>query len=151
MLKISTLLICLLYSLQLSAAEGLINIKSRFKVPHTADRFKGVAQKGGLHIFKHIYHSNNAKSVGKTIRPTELLIFGNPNIGSELMACSPTIGIDLPQKLLVWQDEKEQTWMSYNNPLYLADRHKLDGSCKIHLNKIATAMAKLAKKASGID
>jgi len=152
MLKTTLILIfSFLYSLQVSAAEGLITTKSRFKVPHTADRFKGIAQKNGLTIFKHIFHSNNAQSAGKTIRPMELIIFGNPKIGTELMKCSPTIGIDLPQKLLVWQDETEQTWIGYNNPIYIADRHNLNKECRTHLNKIANALATFTKKASGIE
>ena len=132
-----------LFSLQLAAAEGVISVKSRFKVAHTADRFKGVAEKQGMHVFKHIYHSENAKSEGKTIRPTELIIFGNPKIGSALMACNPTIGLDLPQKLLVWQDKQEQTWMSYNNPVYIADRHGLNKECRENLHKIAIVLEKL--------
>jgi len=152
MLKATLILIVtFLFSLQVSAAEGLIASKSRFQVPHTADRFKGIAQKNGLIIFKHIFHSNNAQSAGTTIRPLELIIFGNPKIGSELMKCNPTIGIDLPQKLLVWQDESEQTWIGYNNPIYIADRHNLSKECRTHLNKIANALAKFTKIASGIE
>ena len=142
---------CSIFCSQLFAAEGVITIKSRFKVAHTADRFKGVAEKQGMRIFKHVYHSENAKSAGKTIRQTELVIFGNPNIGSLLMVCNPTIGLDLPQKLLVWQDEKQQTWMSYNNPIYIADRHALNDECRSSLNKIATALAKLTRIAGDLE
>ena len=133
------------------ADEGLITVKSRFKVAHTTDRFIGVVQKNGLHVFSHINHSEGAEKAGLKLRPTELVIFGNPKLGTPLMQCSPTLGIDLPQKLLIWQDENEQTWMTYNNPVYIADRHHLNADCRGNLNKIANALANFTKLAGDAE
>ena len=134
-----------------ASENGLISVKSKFNVYHTVDRFIGIAQKKGMKIIKHVKHSSSAKKVNISLRPTELIIFGNPKVGAPMMKCSPTIAIDLPQKLLVWQDENEQTWMTYNNPIYIADRHKLADDCRGSLNKIANALANFTKAASGLN
>lgn len=78
-------------------------------------------------VFTRIDHSAGAKKVDKELRPTELVIFGNPKVGTPLMQCVQTVAIDLPQKMLIWQDEAGTTWLSYNNPSYLAKRHHIRG------------------------
>lgn len=128
-------------------ADGVVNVKSKFSVTHTADRFIGIAKKKGMSIMAHVKHSKGAKNVGIDIKPTELIIFGNPKVGSPLMACKRSIAIDLPQKMLVWEDLAGQVWLTYNDPVYIADRHKLSNECRGGLKKIANALDKLSHKA----
>lgn len=132
------------------AVDGVVNVKSKFAVSHTADRFVGIVKKKGMKVMAHIKHDKGAKSVGIDIKPTELVIFGNPKIGAPMIACTRSIGIDLPQKLLVWEDDDGQVWMSYNDPVYIADRHQLKDDCRGGLQKVAGALAKLSKKAGGM-
>lgn len=139
--------ICLMSQSVFSADNGMVTVKSKFPVGHTADRFIGIIKKKGMKLMAHVKHSAAAKKVGVDMRPTELIIFGNPKVGSPMMKCSTTIGIDLPQKLLIWVDEKEQTWMTYNNPVYIADRHQLPAECRGGLQKVANALAKFTQLA----
>jgi uncharacterized protein (DUF302 family) len=81
------------------------------------------------------------------LRPTELVIFGNPKVGAPLMQCSQTVAIDLPQKALIWQDESGQVWLTYNDPQYLAKRHEI-GGCKAVLDKVRNALKNFAKTAT---
>jgi uncharacterized protein (DUF302 family) len=85
--------------------------------------------------------------VGKQLRPTELVIFGNPKVGAPLMQCGQTIGIDLPQKALIWQDDNGQVWLTYNDPLYLAKRHEIAG-CEPVLDKVQNALKNFAQAAT---
>jgi uncharacterized protein (DUF302 family) len=87
------------------------------------DRLEILVQKKGMQVFARIDHAKGAASVGKTLRPTEVLIFGNPQGGTPFMECAQTVGIDLPLKALVWQDEADQVWLGYNDPEFLARRH----------------------------
>lgn len=105
------------------AAEGLIAVKSTFTVKETMDRFEGNAKQRGLNIFARIDHAAGAVKVGKALRPTEVLIFGNPQGGTPFMECAQTVGIDLPLKALVWEDPQGQVWLGYNDPAFLAQRH----------------------------
>ena len=106
-----------------NAAEGLISVKSPLSAKATMDKFEHLAKQKGLNIFARIDHAAGAKKVDKQLRPTEVLIFGNPKGGTPLMQCAQTIGIDLPLKALVWEDEQSQVWLSYNDPAYIAERH----------------------------
>ena len=144
------LVICifgLLFNVNAFAVDGVIDVKSKYSVAHTADRFKGIVQKKGMKVMAHVKHDKGAKTVGIEIKPTELLIFGNPKIGSPMMACTRSIAIDLPQKLLVWEDDNGQVWMSYNDPVYIADRHKLSQDCRATVKKASGALKKLTNKA----
>lgn len=105
------------------AADGLVAVKSGASVKETMDRFEANAKQKGLFVFARVDHAAGAAKVGKTLRPTEVLIFGNPQGGTPLMECSQTMGIDLPLKALAWQDEKGQVWLGYNDPAFLAARH----------------------------
>jgi len=105
------------------AAEGLISLKSPLTAKETMNRFEENAKQRGLIIFARIDHAAGAVKVGTTLRPTELLIFGNPMGGTPLIECAQTAGIDLPLKALVWEDPKGQVWLGYNDPAYLAKRH----------------------------
>ena len=113
----------------------------------TADRLEAVLKKKGMTVFNRIDHAKGAKSVGNDLRPTELIIFGNPKIGSVLMGCAQTIAIDLPQKALVWQDGGGQVWLSYNEPTELAKRHRLPG-CEKVIQKVTGALGNFAKAAT---
>jgi uncharacterized protein (DUF302 family) len=115
------------YLLALSAAafgaDGLIAVKSPFAAKDTMDRFEEHAKQRGLNVFARIDHAAGAAKVGKTLRPTEVLIFGNPQGGTPLMECAQSVGIDLPLKALVWEDAQGQVWLGYNDPAFLAQRH----------------------------
>ncbi len=129
------------------ADDGLVNIKSAHDVKTTADRLEKVLEAKGMTLFNRIDHAAGAKSVGRQLRPTELVIFGNPKVGSPLMACQQTVGIDLPQKALIWQDESGQTWFTYNSPAYLKSRHHLEG-CDEVIAKVSQALENFAKAAT---
>jgi len=87
------------------------------------NRFEAIAKKKSLNIFARINHTAGAAKIGKTLRPTEVLIFGNPQGGTPFIECGQTVGIDLPLKVLVWEDAAGQVWLGYNDPVYLAKRH----------------------------
>jgi uncharacterized protein (DUF302 family) len=106
-----------------SAPPGLISLKSTFPVKETADRLVQLIESKGLTVFCRIDHAKNAVTAGLQLRPTELLIFGNGKGGTPLMQATQTIGIDLPLKALAWQDAGGQTWISYNDPVWLTERH----------------------------
>jgi uncharacterized protein (DUF302 family) len=127
MQKIVFTLIALLFSAsafaQMTKADGLITVTSPHSATQTMTRLEGIVKERGLNVFARIDHAAGAAKVGKTLRPTELLIFGNPQGGTPLMECAQTAGIDLPLKALVWQDEAGKVMLSYNDPDYLAKRH----------------------------
>ncbi len=98
-------------------------------------------------VFARINHAEGAEKVGKQLRPTELIIFGNPKVGAPLMQCGQSVAIDLPQKALIWEDEAGQVWLSYNDPKYLAKRHSIN-DCDEVIKKIETALGNFAKTAT---
>ena len=100
-----------------------------------------------MKIFQRVKHSEGAKSVGININPTELIIFGNPKVGSPLMKCAPSVAIDLPQKAVIWLDPNQQVWISYNDPAYLKKRHNIRGCDKV-LAKVSGALSKLTGAAA---
>lgn len=136
-----------LFSANVFADNGLITIKSAYDVETTTTRFETVLKAKGMTVFARINHAEAAEKIGKTLRPTELIIFGNPKIGSVLMQCQQSIAIDLPQKALIWQDEQGDVWFSYNNPKYLQTRHQLEG-CDEVLVKIENALKNFAQAAT---
>ena len=105
------------------AADGMLNVPSSFTVAETADRLESILKEKGMTVFDRIKHSEAAGMVGIELRDTELIIFGNPKVGSPLMKCQQTAAIDLPQKALIWQDDEAQVWISYNDPKYIEKRH----------------------------
>ena len=125
------------------AADGLIAVKSPVDAKTTMDRVEAQAKQRGLSIFARIDHAAGAAKIGKALRPTEVLIFGNPQGGTPLMACAQTAGIDLPLKALVWEDAAGQVWLGYNDPAYLAKRHAVP-DCAAAGN-IAAALAGIAQ------
>jgi uncharacterized protein (DUF302 family) len=104
---------------------GLVTIASSHGVNETVSRFEAALKEKGIHLFAKIDHAEGAQSVGLVLRPTIVLLFGNPKAGTPLMQSNQTIGIDLPLKVLVWEDEKGQVWLAYNDPQYLAERHHI--------------------------
>jgi uncharacterized protein (DUF302 family) len=108
---------------------------------------ESVLKSKGMTIFNRIKHSEGAAGVGIELRDTELIIFGNPKVGSPLMKCAQGVAIDLPQKALIWEDEKGNVWISYNNPRYLEKRHRIAG-CENVLAKVEKALAGIAKVAA---
>jgi uncharacterized protein (DUF302 family) len=105
------------------AADGLVSVKSPRPAKETMDRLENAAKQRGLNIFARIDHAAGAAKVGKSLRATEVLIFGNPQGGTPFMECTQSVGIDLPLKALVWEDAQGQVWLGYNDPAYLAQRH----------------------------
>ena len=108
---------------QANAADGLVAVKSPHSAKATMDKFEMIVKEKGLNVFARIDHAAGAAKIGKTLRPTEVLIFGNPQGGTPFMECAQTVGIDLPLKALVWEDASSQVWLGYNDPMYLAQRH----------------------------
>jgi len=129
------------------AADGVVNVSSAFNVEETADRMESILNEKGMTIFKRIKHSEGAARVGIELRKTELIIFGNPKVGSPLMKCQQSVALDLPQKALIWEDDRAKVWISYNDPRYLEKRHNISG-CEEVILKIEKALAGIVKAAS---
>jgi uncharacterized protein (DUF302 family) len=123
MRKFIALVLTLSFACSAWAAEGLVALKSPYSPKETLSRLEDLVKQRGLNVFARIDHAAGAAKIGKTLRPTELLIFGNPQGGTPLMECAQSAGIDLPLKALVWEDEKAQVWLGYNDPAFLAQRH----------------------------
>ena len=135
------------FSLPAVAGNGLVSIKSQHSVKVTADRLEKTLKTKGMTVFARIDHADAAEKVGIKLRPTELIIFGNPRVGSPLMQCGQSVAIDLPQKALIWKDEGGQVWLSYNDPEYLAKRHGIKG-CDEVIMKIGNALGNFAGAAA---
>lgn len=125
------------------AADGLVTIKSAHNVKTTMDRLEAAVKAKKLNVFLRLDHAAGAMKIGKELRPTELLVFGNPQGGTPLMLCGQSIGIDLPLKALAWEDASGQTWLSYNDPHYLAERHGIKdcGPVPANLRKALDGLA----------
>jgi len=108
-----------------AADNGLITMKSPYSVGETLDRFEKAVTGKGMTVFARVDHAQGAASVDLELRPTQLLIFGNPKIGTLLMQSNRTAAIDLPLKLLAWKDADGQVWIAYNDPAYLVQRHNI--------------------------
>jgi len=129
------------------SADGIIRIKSAHGVTTTIDRLETVLTKKGMTIFKRVDHAGGAKKAGFDLRPTELLVFGNPKVGTPLMLCSQTAALDLPQKALAYEDEAGQVWLVYNDPAYIENRHDIE-ACDEALQKVSKALAKFGHLAT---
>ena len=143
-LAIMTLLSSQAYA---DSADGVVRIKSSYSVNTTIDRLETAIRQKGMTVFKRIDHKAGAEDAGLKLRPTELLIFGNPKVGTPLMICSQTTALDLPQKALAYEDSTGQVWFAYNDPDYLARRHGITG-CDEALKKVSKALANFAKIAT---
>ena len=128
-------------------SHGIVTIESRYSVDVTADRLEGVLKEKNMTIFSRIDHAAAAAGIGETLRPTVLIIFGNPKVGTALMKCGQTAGIDLPLKALIWEDEYGSVKLSYNDPGFIADRHGIS-DCRPVLDKMTGALKSFAEKAT---
>ena len=148
MRKLVLTLVLFLFFVSLASADsGVISVKSSHDVRSTGDRLENILNQKGMTVFIRINHAENAQKVGKSLRPTELIIFGNPKVGTPLMQCSQSVAIDLPQKALIWEDEGGQVWLSYNDPTYLVNRHSIVGCAEV-IEKIEKALSNFAKAAT---
>jgi uncharacterized protein (DUF302 family) len=129
------------------ADESFVQVKSNHSVADTSARLEAVLLEKGMNVFATIDHAAGAAKAGMELSPTELVIFGNPKVGTPLMKCGPTVALDLPQKALIWEDESGQVWLAYNRPEYLAARHGLEG-CDEVLAKVSKALAGFADAAT---
>jgi uncharacterized protein (DUF302 family) len=129
------------------AAQGLTTIKSSHGPQETMNRLDAAVKAKGMMVFARIDHSAGASEVGLSLNPTAVLIFGNAKGGTPLMQSVQTIGIDLPLKALVWQDASGDTWLSYNDPAWLAKRHGL-GATEAPIGNLTAALDAVAKAAA---
>jgi len=128
--------------------NGMITRMSKHSVKETIDRLEAALKSKGITVALRWSHSDKAKGVGIELRPTELLIFGNPKLGSNMFTSKQTAGIDFPMKALAWQDEKGQVWYTYNDPAYLAKRHGINDRDEV-LMKMSKALAAFSAAATG--
>ena len=131
------------------AADGLITIPSSYGARDTADRLDAAIKARGMTVFARIDHAAGATEVGLSLRPTELLVFGNAKGGTPLMQSNQMIGIDLPLKALVWQDETGKIWLSYNDPSWLTKRHELGSHLDPPVSAMAAGISAIAREAAG--
>ncbi|GAD03130.1 hypothetical protein AALB_3210 [Agarivorans albus MKT 106] len=130
-----------------AASDGVISVASQHDVNQTAERMLSILEQKGMTVFNQVKHSDGAEKVGIELRDTQLIIFGNPKVGSPLMKCQQLIALDLPQKALIWQDEAGKVWISYNDPQYLVKRHQVAG-CDPVFGKVSGALAAISKAAA---
>jgi uncharacterized protein (DUF302 family) len=131
----------------LSIIEGLTSIQSSLGPKETMDRLVAEINARGMTVFARIDHAAGAAEVGLKLRPTELIIFGNARGGTPLMQSAQTVGIDLPLKALVWQDAAGKTWISYNEPGWIAQRHGITDAQPV-VNKMADLLSAMSRKAA---
>jgi len=122
------------------AGSNLLMKPSKYSVPETIDRIERAVTAKGMQIFARIDHGGEAKKVGLAMRPTELLIFGNPKGGTALMVARPTAAIDLPMKALAWEDVDGKVWLTYNSPELLQERHNVPAELTSKLNSVGALL-----------
>ncbi len=152
MRKIATLLLAsavCLGSAAAFAADGMIQLQSPYTVEQTVERFVDTAESKGLTIFAQVDHAAGAAKTGLDLRPTTVVIFGNPKAGTPFMQCAQTVGIDLPMKMLIWKDANGQVWLGYNDPSYIATRHDVEDCPAVE--PIDKALASVAETTVKMD
>jgi uncharacterized protein (DUF302 family) len=128
--------------------QGMVAVKSVHSAKATMDKFEEAVKAASMNVFARVDHAAGAQRIGKTLRPTEVLIWGSPPGGTPLMECAQTVGIDLPQKALVWQDAKGDVYLGWNDPAHLVNvRHNTPG-CETVSANVGKAIAGFAKKAT---
>ena len=140
-------LLTIVFSGTAFAQGGLVSVKSSHDAVTTANRLESALKAKGITVFARIDHARGAQSIGKTLKPTLLIIFGNPAMGTPLIQRSRSIGIDLPLKALIWEDHTGQVWLSYNTPDYLARRHGISEMGELII-KMETALSNFAQAAT---
>jgi len=141
--NISFAVFVLIVSSYASAEKSVITLESQYSAKETADRFESIIKGKGLTLFARIDHQKNASGVNLALRSTEVMIFGNPKVGTPLMQCAQQAAIDLPQKVLITEDSEQRVWLSYNNPEYIKERHNIQG-CDKTISKISAVLNKLS-------
>jgi len=127
--------------------KGLLSIRSMFGPNETMDRLEAAIRAQGMKVFARIDHAAGASEAGLELRPTEVIIFGNARGGTPLMQSVQTIGIDLPLKALVWEDASGTTWLSYNEPSWIAQRHGVANAEPV-VSKMSAALSAMSRKAT---
>jgi uncharacterized protein (DUF302 family) len=130
------------------SADGLITIQSSQGPQETMVKLEAEVRAKGLTVFAHVDHAAGAAAVGLSLLPTDLLIFGNAKGGTPLMQGAQTVGIDLPLKVLVWQDASGKTWLSYNDPNWIAKRHGLGPEADATVKALSGALAAITAAAA---
>ena len=125
--------------------SGLTNLPARRSVEETISKLKQILEQNGVTTFALIDHSGEAAKIGMKMRPTKLLIFGNPKAGTPVMLAAPTSAIDLPLKILIWEDAQGKVWVTYNSPAYLKERHNLPSEVLPNISVIETLAKKVAE------
>jgi uncharacterized protein (DUF302 family) len=128
--------------------DGLIKMKSMHSVTVTLDRLENIVKKKGITVALRWNHSAKANKIKIPMRDTQVLIFGNPKLGSYLMTAEQTAAIDMPLKAIAWKDAKGQVWLAYNDPAYIAKRHHITNRADV-VKKISHALAMMTAKAAG--
>lgn len=147
MVKTISGIAALLFCVSLAYGDnGIVSVQSSHDVKTTTDRLVAALEGKGMTVFARIDHAAGAAKVGAELPPTELVVFGNPKVGTPLMKCDRSVAIDLPQKALI-REEDGKVWLSYNNPDYLAQRHDLSG-CAAVLDKVRMALGNFANAAT---
>ena len=126
--------------------KGLVTLQSNHSVKDTADKLVSIIESKGMKVFARVDHQKNAQGVDLTLRPTQVIMFGNPKAGTPLMNCEQSVAIDLPQKILISEDADKKVWLSYNHPEYLKTRHNIKG-CDTEIANIAKALNSVSKAA----
>jgi uncharacterized protein (DUF302 family) len=129
-------------------ADGLVTIVSRHSVPDTIAQLRRVAEAKGFTVYAEIDHAANAAAAGLHLRPMQVVIFGNPAMGTALIHDVPSTGLDLPLRALAWEDDNGEVWLTYNDPSWLADRYDLSEDCKTAVRAMMTSMSALARGAT---
>lgn len=140
-------LILVLSAVGAHADDGLVKKLSARSVQSTMDSLQNLVENKGLTVFARIDHAAGAAQVGEDLLPTQLLIFGNPAIGTALMSSQRTVGIDLPIKVLIWEEPDGRVWITYNDPAYLAERHGIEDRDEV-LAKMKAAVAGIVSAAA---
>lgn len=144
---ILVILLTILMAGPAAAQSGLVNVKSNHNVETTANRLETVLKEKGVTVFARIDHALGAQRIGQSLKPTLLIVFGNPAMGTPLIQRSRTIGIDLPLKALIWEDSAGEVWLTYNAPEYLARRHGITEMGEL-IGKMETALENFAMAAT---
>jgi len=126
----------------IATSKGIVDKPSNHSVDETVEKLKNILQSKGVTLFALVDHSGEAEKVGMKMRPTKLLIFGSPKAGTPLMLAAPSVAIDLPLKILVWEDGSGKVWVSYNSPEYLKERHSLPQDLLQNISVVEALAAK---------
>lgn len=130
----------------LNAEKGLVTLQSNHSVKDTANKLASILESKGMTVFARVDHQKNAAGVNLELRPTQVIMFGNPKAGTPLMQCEQSVAIDLPQKILISEDADNKVWLSYNNPDYLKTRHDIQG-CDTAIDNISKALNGISQAA----